>query len=146
MTTTIGAPSARRTAMVVAAGGAVGALLRWQLAGGLNDLVVGDCPGTVNCLPSQPAFPWGTLLVNVVGALLLGWLASRQVDPLRRAFLGTGVLGAFTTFSAFAVEAVLVGRRSPLEGIAYVVVTLAVGLGAARLGQRASASGPEDPA
>ncbi|WP_205712332.1 fluoride efflux transporter FluC [Euzebya rosea] len=145
MTPTAAGASGGRTALVVAAGGAVGALLRWQLAGVMNGLVVGACPATASCVATQPAFPWGTLLVNVVGALLLGWVAGRQVDPMRRAFLGTGVLGAFTTFSAFAVEAVLVGRRSPLEGIAYVGVTLGVGLAAARLGQRASRPRPGAP-
>ncbi len=65
-----------------------------------------------------PAFPWGTLAVNVVGSFAMGavaaWLAFRAGEgwsqPLRL-FLTTGILGGFTTFSAFSLDAVLLWER-----------------------------------
>ncbi len=65
-----------------------------------------------------PAFPWGTLAVNVVGSFAMGavaaWLAFKAGEgwsqPLRL-FLTTGILGGFTTFSAFSLDAVLLWER-----------------------------------
>jgi fluoride exporter len=65
-----------------------------------------------------PGFPWGTLAVNVVGSLamgaLAGWLALKAgeswTQPVRL-FLATGILGGFTTFSAFSLDAVLLWER-----------------------------------
>ena len=82
-------------------------------------------------------FPWGTLLVNVLGAFLLGVLTGRA-GGLRRpemtaAFLGVGVLGAFTTFSA------LVGQIDDMAlpgAIAYASASVALGLAAAVSGIR----------
>jgi CrcB protein len=72
------------------AGGAVGVLARGLIVMPITD------PAVV---------PWVTLAINAVGSLLLGvivgWLADRH--PLTRSFLGTGVMGGFTTYSAFAV-------------------------------------------
>jgi fluoride exporter len=93
------------------------------------------------------AFPWGTLTVNIVGSfvmgVLTGWLAFRAGEnwsqPLRL-FLTTGILGGFTTFSAFSLDAVLVWERGQigLAGV-YVVASvvlaitgLVVGLGLVR--------------
>lgn len=64
------------------------------------------------------AFPWGTLVVNVVGSFVMGaiagWLAFKAgagwSQPLRL-FLTTGILGGFTTFSAFSLDAVLIWER-----------------------------------
>jgi CrcB protein len=64
------------------------------------------------------AFPWGTLTVNVAGSFIMGalaaWLALRAGEgwsqPLRL-FLATGILGGFTTFSAFSLDAVLIWER-----------------------------------
>ena len=64
------------------------------------------------------AFPWGTLTVNVAGSFIIGalaaWLAFRAGEgwsqPLRL-FLATGILGGFTTFSAFSLDAVLIWER-----------------------------------
>jgi CrcB protein len=69
------------------------------------------------------AFPLGTLVVNVVGSLLMGviagWLAFKAGEgwsqPLRL-FLATGVLGGFTTFSAFSLDAVLMWERGQAGG------------------------------
>ena len=65
-----------------------------------------------------PAFPWGTLTVNIAGSLLMGvlagWLALKAPGdgghPLRL-FLATGVLGGFTTFSAFSLDAIVLWQR-----------------------------------
>ncbi|MFC0283626.1 fluoride efflux transporter CrcB [Camelimonas abortus] len=92
------------------------------------------------------AFPWGTLLVNVSGSLLMGllvgWLALRPDGASQnlRLFLATGALGGYTTFSTFSLEAVMLWQRGePLAAAAYVLASilsgvagLAVGLAAMR--------------
>ena len=82
--------------VLVGVGGAIGAMLRYIV-------------GTVVQAGAGPGFPWGTLAVNVVGCLCAGVasaLADRRGDltPEIRALLVVGVLGGFTTFSAFANE------------------------------------------
>ena len=83
-----------------------------------------------------PNFPWGTLAVNVVGGLLMGlfiaWLTAREPhDPLLRSFVATGLLGGFTTFSAFALDAVTLWRdRSLTIAVIYVVASVALSLAA----------------
>jgi CrcB protein len=62
------------------------------------------------------AFPWGTMFVNIVGSFLMGalagWLAFRPgVDQHMRLFLTTGILGGFTTFSAFSLDTALLVER-----------------------------------
>ncbi len=78
----------------VVIGGALGALARAALIAPIAD------PGVV---------PWVTLAINVVGAFLLGVVVGTLGDrhPHARAFLGTGMLGGFTTYSALAVETAL---------------------------------------
>lgn len=81
-------------------------------------------------------FPWGTLAVNVIGGfvagLLTGWLLGRSAgatDPATL-FLMTGVLGGFTTFSAFSVEAVLMFQRGQQAGaFAYVLASVLLAAG-----------------
>ncbi len=69
-----------------------------------------------------PNWPWGTLFVNVTGGLamglLIGWLAARTGGEWRdlRLFLGIGVLGGFTTFSAFSLETALMIERREWAG------------------------------
>jgi CrcB protein len=117
-------PVDARTVGLVVAGGAVGVLARAALLAPVAD------PGVV---------PWVTLGVNAVGSLLLGLLLG-LVDgrrPRVRAFLGTGVLGGFTTYSAFAVEtaawlatpwlAAGLAAASLLAGVAGAVAGLALG-------------------
>lgn len=94
-----------------------------------------------------PAFPWGTLTVNVVGSLLMGalagWLALRAGEGWSqpaRLFLATGVLGGFTTFSAYSLDAVVLWERGEavlagLYGAGSVVASMAalvLGLAMAR--------------
>ena len=83
-----------------------------------------------------PGFPLGTLIVNVVGSLamglLAGWFAYRTGVPQHwRLFLTTGVLGGFTTFSAFSLDAaLLIERHAYGLAAAYVAVSVAVSLAA----------------
>ncbi|HWK79030.1 MULTISPECIES: fluoride efflux transporter FluC [unclassified Microbacterium] len=94
-------------------------------------------------IPNAGLLPVATLVANVVGALLIGVLAARlPFDRLRdrggdiRVFLGTGILGGFTTYSAFAVGSVQLWTDAPLLAVLYVVMTLGIGLAAAVLGMR----------
>jgi fluoride exporter len=75
---------------------------------------------------------WGTLAVNVGGSLVLGLLAGASSPVLT--MVGTGGMGALTTFSGFARDVAIAARRSPPWAVAYVAATLAAGLAGARLG------------
>jgi fluoride exporter len=78
------------------------------------------------------AFPWGTLTVNILGSFIMGalagWLAFKAGEgwsqPLRL-FLTTGILGGFTTFSAFSLDAVLIWKRGR-NGLAATYVAASV--------------------
>lgn len=81
------------------------------------------------------AFPWGTLTVNVVGGLLMGLLAGILArgggDEAWRLLLGTGVLGGFTTFSAFSLDAAMMVERGQAGTAAlYVLISVAGAIGA----------------
>jgi CrcB protein len=79
----------------------------------------------------------GTLLVNVVGCFLLGVLVARWPEARwLRPFVGTGVLGGFTTFSTFALETDRLLDHAPLVAVLYLGSSLLLGLGAAALGLR----------
>lgn len=103
--------------LLAAAGGAIGAALRH-----LVNVVCGQLFGA--------GFPWGTFAVNVFGSLAMGMLvaalALRWNAPLEvRTFLATGVLGGFTTFSAFSMDfAVLVERKAYLSAAGYASGTV----------------------
>lgn len=115
-----------RVLLVVAAGGVVGSLGRWGLA---------------VALPPEPgAVPWATLAVNGLGAFLIGLLMVLVTDvrpdqQYIRPFWGVGVLGGFTTFSAYAVElrALLSAGDTGLAA-AYLLGTLFLGLAAVTAG------------
>ncbi|MFD0165307.1 fluoride efflux transporter CrcB [Streptomyces decoyicus] len=107
---------------VVAVGGATGALARY---------------GAALLWPTgNGAFPWTTLTVNAVGCALMGLLMVvitevRPAHRLVRPFLGTGILGGFTTFSTYAVDIQrLVGAGQPAEALAYLAGTVLVALAA----------------
>ena len=104
-------------AVAVGAGGAVGSVLRYALSS-----VVVRAMGS--------AFPYGTVLVNVIGSFVIGllyvWLMERVgARPELRAFLIVGVLGGFTTFSSFSLETVtLLMQESYTKAVANVVVSV----------------------
>ncbi|MGD9503193.1 MAG: fluoride efflux transporter CrcB [Methyloceanibacter sp.] len=112
-----------RTLLFVAGGGAIGASARY-LAG----IACGRLLGY--------GFPYGTLAVNVIGCLLMGLLieamALRWTVPNDlRAFLAVGVLGGFTTFSAFSADfALLVERHDYLQAAFYLVASVGLSIGA----------------
>jgi CrcB protein len=114
--------------LLAALGGALGALARWAV---------------VLALPrSSGDWPWATLTVNLAGCLLIGVLlavlsARRPHHDRLRTFLGAGVLGGFTTFSAFAVEvADLLRAGLPVVAGGYVAVSVLGGLLAVAAGLR----------
>ena len=90
-----------------------------------------------------PAFPYGTLFVNIVGALIMGVVAELFVTKGGgsqdfRLFLTTGVLGGFTTFSAFSLDAVLMWQRNDHAALAsYVVASVVLSIGALFIGMAA---------
>lgn len=109
---------------LVVAGGAVGVAAR--------SLIVVPLTGAAHPL----VVPAVTLGVNLLGSLLLGlivgWLDDRH--PRARLFLGTGVMGGFTTYSAFAVQSVTTATASPYVGLALIAVSVFGGVLAAALG------------
>lgn len=111
-----------RSLLLVFAGGSIGTAAR--LGVGL-------------WIPDAGGFPVSTLVVNVIGALLIGILAARlpQTTGLR-VFLGTGVLGGFTTYSAFMTGTDALWADAPLLAFAYAAGSLVLGLAAAALGLR----------
>ncbi len=120
------------TALLVALGGAVGANLRYLLDRWAGRRL--DSP-----------FPWGTLLVNVTGSLILGLLAGTAMYGTRsdvlQATLGVGLCGALTTFSAFGYQTVaLFAEGAGRHAITNVVVSVVAGVGAAVGGMLAAAA------
>ncbi|MFJ6194600.1 CrcB family protein [Micromonospora sp. NPDC092111] len=114
----------------IAAGGVLGALARAAVQA---------------AVPHSPTgFPWSTFAVNVAGCLLIGVLMAvigrRRVAPLVRPFLGVGVLGGFTTFSAYVVDvhrALAAGAAGTALG--YLAATLVGGLLAVAAGDAVAA-------
>ena len=107
-----------KTVMAIALGGALGAVARHFISH-WSVVALGN------------GFPWGTLTVNVVGCFALGVVVEVMAlvwSPAAewRAFLTVGVLGAFTTFSAFALDiSILHERGEMLQAILYVTVSVA---------------------
>jgi|AGTN01.1.fsa_nt_gi Integral membrane protein possibly involved in chromosome condensation len=116
-------PLSFASVLCVAAGGALGSVARY-----LVTVLAGAWLG--------PGFPWGTLFVNIAGSAAMGVLAELgalvwQPGPELRVFLTVGILGGFTTFSAFSMDiAVLVERQSWAVAFLYVALSLALGVGA----------------
>ncbi len=80
-------------------------------------------------------FPFGTLLVNVIGCFVLGILTGHHPSTDVQALLGTGFCGGLTTFSTFSVETVeLLQGRFTLRALGYLVLSCGLGIGAAVLG------------
>lgn len=89
----------------------------------------------------ERVFPYGTLVINVVGSFCLGLLVGAAdelgLSALAVTAIGTGVLGAFTTFSTFIWESLrMIEERSYLSALANMVVSIGAGLLAAYLGLR----------
>ena len=114
------------TVLLVAAGAAVGAPLRY-----LIDRAVQSRHRT--------AFPWGTLAVNVLACLVLGLVSgavlASAASPAVQALLGTGLCGALSTYSTFSYENLRLAEQGErLMAAANIAVSVVAGLGAAFLG------------
>jgi len=113
--------------LAIAGGGAVGALLRYWVSSGVYLLAGRD-------------FPYGTLVVNVLGSLLMGflyiWLLERTLGGVAmRAFVLIGLLGAFTTFSTFSMETLnLMEAEHMGKAILNTLMSVVLCIGAAALG------------
>jgi CrcB protein len=117
------------TWLAVALGGALGSLARFWLTGAMGVL-------------TGPRFPWGTLLINVLGSFVIGLVAGVTLTPVRvamhpdmRVFLMVGICGGFTTFSAFSLQTLELlqsGDTWPAAG--YVVGSVLFCIAAAWLG------------
>jgi CrcB protein len=120
--------------LLVGLGGGIGAMARFALSG----LIL---PYTL-----QEKFPWPTFAVNVLGCLLAGALfalAEKQhvLSPNLRLFLFTGILGGFTTFSAFGLETFYLIRRGDyLVAGSYVLASVVCGLAVLMLAHKAIAN------
>lgn len=112
------------TWLAVAVGGAAGSLARWQLSVWMR--------GT------WPAFPWGTLTVNVLGSFAIGALwaygMSKPLPDWLRLGLMSGLLGGFTTYSAFSLDTLELWRSGAAAALANVAANVVLSLAACALG------------
>lgn len=119
-------PHAIKLWLVIGAGSFAGGLLRFVLAGWVQ-------------ARWPHAFPLGTLLVNLIGCLgiglVYGWVEKGFFNPEQRLFLVTGLLGGFTTYSAFSMETINLLRSGQwLWAAAYVAASIVAGLLATLIG------------
>lgn len=109
--------------LAIAIGGALGSMARYA-----TGIYVGRWLGT--------AFPWGTLLINIIGSFLIGAFAESfalrwDASPSTRVFLVVGICGGFTTFSTFSLDIVtLINRGELLVAGVYIVASVALGIAA----------------
>ncbi len=105
------------TIVAVATGGAIGSIARYGVNIGAGHFL-------------GPQYPWGTIIVNIVGSFLMGLLIVKfsQMDGVSnnlRSFFTTGVLGGFTTFSAFSLDAATIFERGETIGaLSYVLASV----------------------
>ncbi|HEX5580139.1 MAG TPA: fluoride efflux transporter CrcB [Gemmatimonadaceae bacterium] len=115
-------------ALVIFVGAGLGGLARYGVSGWVQGI-------------GGAGFPWGTLLVNVTGSLLLGFvyafLEGTAAAPEWRAFLGIGVLGGYTTFSTFSYETLRLAQDGQWErALLYAGGSVLLSLAGAVLGLR----------
>ena len=93
---------------LVGLGGAIGATLRYMVGEWMSD-----------------GFPWGTMTVNLLGSLLLGIVVTITLSEEMVLLVGTGVMGAFTTMSAYSVDLIeLIDKNEHTTAIVYLLVTV----------------------
>jgi len=112
--------------LYVALGGAIGSMLRYALSG-------------VDFKISNGIFPTGTLLVNLLGSLVIGFLWGMfdrfDFSPLIRVFLFVGIMGGFTTFSSFSLENLNLLLDGEIKtAVIYILITNIAGIGLAFAG------------
>jgi CrcB protein len=114
--------------MIVGAGGFIGSALRFVVS------------GWVQRLAATSVMPYGTLVVNVLGCLALGFLGGiaeyrQMLEPGQRLFLMVGILGGFTTFSTFAFESISLMQDAEIaRAVANTTAQIILGFGAAFAG------------
>jgi len=112
--------------VVVGVGGALGAVARWYATDWVRHL-------------TGAQIPWGTMAVNVLGSLALGflmvWLQARAPSAQVRELVGVGFLGSFTTFSTYSYETVAMARAGEIwRAGGYAIGSLALGIVAVVVG------------
>jgi CrcB protein len=123
--------------LVIGLGGALGSMLRFALAGAIDARVV----------KAGQIFPWGTIVVNITGCFIIGFIASISapegrvfLSPLTRQFIMIGILGGYTTFSSFSLQTLALAQDAQWLGAAanvllsVVLCLVGVWLGAALAG------------
>ncbi len=116
------------TSLLIAAGGALGAVARFW-AGSAAARLLGS------------GWPWGTLFVNILGGLAMGsvmaFAGRGLISTESRNFLAVGVLGGFTTFSAFSAEVVQMAERGAwVPAFSYIIFSVALSVAAVFLGMK----------
>lgn len=125
------------TFLLVALGGALGSVARYAAA-----LAIARATG--------PGFPWGTILINVLGSLLIGWFSARTAPfgpapagEAARAFVMAGICGGFTTFSAFSLQTLELARAGEITRAgANVAASVTLCLLATALGMKLAGTAP----
>jgi fluoride exporter len=116
-----------RAVIAVAIGAAIGGVLRYVV-------------GQLFLQRFGPGFPYGTLFINVSGSFLIGIVAQLALTrafgmtPLVRLLLATGVLGGYTTFSTFSLDALTLLESGAVPAFIYTVASVVLGFGGAALG------------
>ncbi|MGC2128457.1 MAG: fluoride efflux transporter CrcB [Candidatus Aquilonibacter sp.] len=116
-----------RAVVAVAVGAAIGGVLRYVV-------------GQYFLQRFGPGFPYGTLFINVTGSLCIGVVAELGVTralgmtPLLRILLATGVLGGYTTFSTFSIDAITLLAEGMLPAFVYTAASVVLGLAGAAAG------------
>jgi CrcB protein len=116
-----------RAVVAVAIGAAIGGVLRYVV-------------GQLFLQRFGPGFPYGTLFINVSGSLCIGIVAQLAatrafgMTPFTRVLLATGVLGGYTTFSTFSLDAITLFDESVFPALLYVASSVVLGFAAAAAG------------
>ncbi|RKF21103.1 fluoride efflux transporter CrcB [Altericroceibacterium spongiae] len=125
-------PSPLPASLLVACGGGIGAVMRYQLGRFMTHLMG---------VQAVTTFPWATLAANILGSMAMGLLAGFLArhghggHESTRLFIGVGLLGGFTTFSSFSLEMMLlVERGQSAMAITYAGISLLAGLAALYIG------------
>lgn len=116
-----------RAVVAVAIGAAVGGVLRYVV-------------GQLFLQRFGPGFPYGTLFINISGSFLIGIVAQLAltrafgITPLVRLLLATGILGGYTTFSTFSLDALTLLESGAMPALVYTAASVVLGFGGAALG------------
>jgi fluoride exporter len=110
--------------LVIAIGGALGTILRFGVSMGIDSAVT----------KGNSIFPWGTIVVNITGCLVIGFFATvtssegrLMVSPLVRQFVMIGICGGYTTFSAFSLQTLnLWNDNQRWEALANILISVVV--------------------